>query len=86
MHRVELTELRGNAYSVNYNGRTIVERSHSPELDAAVALDALGIVGSFATFTPGSTLSRMRVADISEAAECRREVLAQIANAFRKAA
>ena len=85
MHHIKLTKLPGcRGYRVTFFGRVIVERTPAPEGDAAIVLDALGITGGFQTFVAGKR--RMTVASISEAAQCRRAVLAEIANAFKLAA
>ena len=67
-HRLVLAPLGRGAFSVTYLGEVIVERSHSPERDAAVVLHARGITGRAVTFHRGSS-TRSLLLDIARMAE-----------------
>jgi hypothetical protein len=64
-HRVEL-ELTHNTgtrarYRVTYLGETLIESARDPEFEACRVLLAKGITGTLATYSPGSSVPRMRI-------------------------
>ncbi len=67
-HHLVLAPAGSGAFSVTYLGEVIVERSHSPERDAAMVLHARGITGRAVTFHRGSPI-RCLLFDIARLAE-----------------
>jgi hypothetical protein len=71
-HRIEIerTHYRstGARYRVTYLGETLVESVRDPEFAACRALLAKGVRGTLVTFTPGSSVHRMKV-DIEKGAK-----------------
>jgi len=59
---------RGQRYRVKYQGAIIVHETWSPELEAARALLARGIVGRLEIWRSGKGYPDMLIADISKAA------------------
>ena len=64
-HRVELelTHYAGThaRYRVTYLGKTLIESTRDPELDACRALLAKGISGVLVTYSPEGSVPRMRI-------------------------
>ena len=71
-HRIEIERphytLAGARYRVTYLGATLVESARDPEFEACRALLARGITGTLVTYSPGSSVPRMRV-DIEKGAK-----------------
>jgi hypothetical protein len=57
----------GYVYSVVFDGKLLVDRSHDPECDAARALVAMGITGKL-TLCDGKTGIHRTIIDIEKAA------------------
>ena len=64
-HRIEIERphytLAGARYRVTYLGATLIESARDPEFEACRALLARGITGTLVTYSPGSSVPRMRV-------------------------
>jgi hypothetical protein len=64
-HRVEIERTRytstGARYRVTYLGETLIESTRDPAFEACRALLARGIVGKLVTYSPGSSVPRLRV-------------------------
>ena len=71
-HRIEIERphytLAGARYRVTYLGATLIESARDPEYEACRALLARGITGTLVTYSPGSSVPRMRV-DIEKGAK-----------------
>jgi hypothetical protein len=71
-HRVEIERTRyrstGARYRVTYLGETLVESARDPEFEACRALLAKGIRGTLVTYSPGSSVPRVKV-DIEKGAK-----------------
>jgi hypothetical protein len=71
-HRIEIerTHYRstGARYRVTYLGETLIESARDPEFEACRALLAKGISGTLVTYSPGSSVPRMKV-DIEKGAK-----------------
>src|SRR5262245_32112513 len=71
-HSVELKRTRyagtGARYRVMYLGKTLIESTRDPEFEACRALLAKGVTGTLVTYSPGSSVSRMRI-DIAKGAQ-----------------
>ena len=64
-HRIEIERTRytstGARYRVTYLGETLIESARDPTFEACRALLARGIVGTLVTYSPGSSVPRLRV-------------------------
>ena len=71
-HRVDIEPTHytstGARYRVTYLGETLIESARDPEFEACRALLAKGITGTLVTYSPGSSVPRMRV-DIEKGAK-----------------
>ena len=71
-HRVEIERTHytstGARYRVTYLGETLIESARDPTFEACRALLARGIVGTLVTYSPGSSVPRLRV-DIEQGAK-----------------
>jgi hypothetical protein len=70
-HRIEIerTHYRSGArYRVKYLGETLIESARDPEFEACRALLASGATGTLVTYSPGSSVPRMKV-DIENGAK-----------------
>ena len=71
-HRIEIERTHytstGARYRVTYLGETLIESARDPEFEACRALLAKGITGTLVTYSPGSSVPRMRV-DIEKGAQ-----------------
>jgi hypothetical protein len=71
-HRVDIERTHytstGARYSVTYLGKTLIESTRDPELEACRALLARGIRGTLLTYSPGSSEHSMRI-DIEKGAK-----------------
>ena len=72
IHRIEIERTRytstGARYRVTYLGETLIESARDPTFEACRALLARGIVGTLVTYSPGSSVPRLR-ADIEQGAK-----------------
>lgn len=59
-HRLVLAPAGCGAFSVTFEGETIVERSHAPEAAAACVLVARGIIGRACTYHRGRATPCLR--------------------------
>ena len=70
-HRIEVQRTHytstGARYRVTYQGATLIESARDPAFEACRALLARGIVGRLVTYSPGSSVPRLRV-DIEQGA------------------
>lgn len=73
-HRLVLAPAGRGAFSVTFEGESIVERSHAPEAAAACVLVARGINGRACTYHRGSATPCLRfdLEQMARAAERRR--------------
>ncbi len=73
-HRLVLAPAGCGAFSVNFEGETILERSQAPEAAAACVLVARGITGRACTYHRGSATPCLRfdLEQMARAAERRR--------------
>jgi hypothetical protein len=71
-HRVEIERTHytstGARYRVTYLGETLIGSARDPTFEACRALLAKGIVGTLVTYSPGSSVPRLRV-DIEKGAK-----------------
>jgi hypothetical protein len=70
-HRIEIEPTHytstGARYRVTYLGETLIESARDPEFQACRALLAKGVKGTLVTYSPGSSVPRMKV-DIEKGA------------------
>lgn len=55
-------------FRVTYLGKTLFESARDPEFEACRALLARGVTGTLVTYSPGSSVPRMRI-DIAKGAQ-----------------
>jgi hypothetical protein len=71
-HRIEIERTHytstGARYRVTYLAETLIESARDPAFEACRALLARGIVGALVTYSPGSSVPRVRV-DIEQGAK-----------------
>ena len=71
-HRIEIERTHytstGARYRVTYLGETLIESARDPTFEACRALLARGVVGTLVTYSPGSSVARLRV-DIEKGAK-----------------
>ena len=64
-HRIEIERMHyrstGARYRVTYLGETLIESARDPEFEACRALLANGVTGTLVTYSPGSSVPRMKV-------------------------
>ena len=64
-HRIEIERTHytstGARYRVTYLDETLIESARDPAFEACRALLAKGIVGTLVTYSPGSSVPRLRV-------------------------
>lgn len=60
---------RGQPYSVAFDGKTIVARSHVPSYDACRYLIGLGLTGPLEVWSGNEPSPRLRICDIIKAAK-----------------
>jgi hypothetical protein len=68
--KLELTHYAGTGarYRVTYLGKTLIESARDPEFEVCRAMLAKGVTGTLVTYSPGSSVPRMRV-DIAKGAQ-----------------
>jgi hypothetical protein len=71
-HRIDVERTHytstGARYRVTYLGETLIESARDPEFETCRALLAKGVTGTLVTYSPGSSVPRMRV-DIAKGAQ-----------------